>query len=216
MPGGVQGYDRYAYVNNNPVNGTDPSGHYACGDGEVHNCAGGLSNPRAMTTDEGCGGKFAIICNGSPKHTLEHTEEPVEPIAVPPNVSGISVQILSLISSYITDFDYMSPIAWRKAITVGNAINPNPLADVAIGVVGQGLTDAFNPNLSTSQRVERVIIAAGESGITGLASDLIGAGIALGGGGPGGYAAGQVISSVIIDNVVWVNYNHTYFGAAGY
>ena len=27
MPGGVQGYDRYAYVNNNPVNGTDPSGH---------------------------------------------------------------------------------------------------------------------------------------------------------------------------------------------
>jgi len=27
VPGGVQGYDRYAYVNNNPVNGTDPSGH---------------------------------------------------------------------------------------------------------------------------------------------------------------------------------------------
>jgi len=28
VPGGVQGYDRYAYVNNNPVNGTDPSGHW--------------------------------------------------------------------------------------------------------------------------------------------------------------------------------------------
>ena len=29
VPGGVQGYDRYAYVNNNPVNYVDPSGHDA-------------------------------------------------------------------------------------------------------------------------------------------------------------------------------------------
>ena len=28
VPGGVQGYDRYAYVNNNPVRYNDPSGHY--------------------------------------------------------------------------------------------------------------------------------------------------------------------------------------------
>ncbi|MGI6259154.1 MAG: RHS repeat-associated core domain-containing protein [Anaerolineaceae bacterium] len=27
---GIQAFDRYAYVNNNPVNGTDPSGHYKC------------------------------------------------------------------------------------------------------------------------------------------------------------------------------------------
>jgi len=31
VPGGVQGLDRYAYVNNNPLNYTDPSGH--CVDG---------------------------------------------------------------------------------------------------------------------------------------------------------------------------------------
>ncbi|MBI5823368.1 MAG: RHS repeat-associated core domain-containing protein [Chloroflexi bacterium] len=32
VPGGVQGYDRYAYVNNSPVNYTDPSGHISmCG-----------------------------------------------------------------------------------------------------------------------------------------------------------------------------------------
>jgi RHS repeat-associated protein len=29
IPGGVQGYDRYAYVNNSPMNGTDPSGYDA-------------------------------------------------------------------------------------------------------------------------------------------------------------------------------------------
>ena len=35
VPGGVQGYDRYAYVNNNPVRYTDPSGHSVdCGLGE--------------------------------------------------------------------------------------------------------------------------------------------------------------------------------------
>lgn len=30
---GVQAWDRYAYVNNNPGNLTDPTGHFACGDG---------------------------------------------------------------------------------------------------------------------------------------------------------------------------------------
>ncbi len=27
VPNGIQGYDRYAYVNNSPVNYTDPTGH---------------------------------------------------------------------------------------------------------------------------------------------------------------------------------------------
>ena len=27
MPGGIQGYDRYSYTNNNPVKYVDPSGH---------------------------------------------------------------------------------------------------------------------------------------------------------------------------------------------
>jgi len=27
---GTQGFDRFAYINNNPVNGTDPTGHYMC------------------------------------------------------------------------------------------------------------------------------------------------------------------------------------------
>ncbi len=37
VPAGVQGYDRYAYVNNNPVKYTDPSGHAAWNDNEGNN-----------------------------------------------------------------------------------------------------------------------------------------------------------------------------------
>ncbi len=35
MPDGVQGYDRYAYVNNDPIGRVDPTGHYGqCRDGD--------------------------------------------------------------------------------------------------------------------------------------------------------------------------------------
>jgi len=54
IPGGVQGLDRYAYVNNSPVNFTDPSGHN-CSDPEKGACEnnnGGTING----TENGGGG----------------------------------------------------------------------------------------------------------------------------------------------------------------
>ncbi len=45
VPAGVQGYDRYAFVNNNPVRYTDPSGHAAWQGDD-----GGLGE-----NDDGCG-----------------------------------------------------------------------------------------------------------------------------------------------------------------
>ncbi len=41
VPGGVQGYDRYAYVNNSPLNFVDPSGHepkYGCYQSSGNTC----------------------------------------------------------------------------------------------------------------------------------------------------------------------------------
>jgi len=38
IPGGVQGYDRYAYVNNSPVRYSDPSGHIGCDEDTKGNC----------------------------------------------------------------------------------------------------------------------------------------------------------------------------------
>jgi RHS repeat-associated protein len=43
VPGGVQGLDRYAYVNNNPMRFTDPSGHKCVGKGEE--CENDDGNP---------------------------------------------------------------------------------------------------------------------------------------------------------------------------
>jgi hypothetical protein len=112
----------------------------------------------------------------------------------------------------------MSPLAWRKAITVGNAFNPNPLLDMALGAIGQGLTDSVNPNLSGEQKLWRVVVAGGESALTGFTSDVVGAGVALGGGGPGGYAGAQVATSLVIDFGVWPKFNrdNKYLGGLGY
>ncbi|MBE7435990.1 MAG: RHS repeat-associated core domain-containing protein [Anaerolineales bacterium] len=80
IPPGVQGLDRYAYVNNSPVNYVDPSGHICVesdGDSDVGmagNC-GGKSNPnykrglmgrpsgwtRGRTPEESMADKFASI-----------------------------------------------------------------------------------------------------------------------------------------------------------
>jgi len=35
---GTQGFDRFAYINNNPVNGTDPTGMWMCGDQYDYGC----------------------------------------------------------------------------------------------------------------------------------------------------------------------------------
>jgi RHS repeat-associated protein len=45
VPGGVQGLDRYAYVNNNPLKYTDPSGHIARED-SFYGCRGAANTSR--------------------------------------------------------------------------------------------------------------------------------------------------------------------------
>ena len=159
-----------------------------------------LVNPPPSTCDAYCQSQLG-----------QSTQTPV-----PSNLPGTAVQIEYLIYSYIKDINYSSPLFWRKTFTAGKAINPFPVVDAVVGAVGQGLTDAFNPNLSLYQRGERIGLAGVESGLTGVASDGIGFGVGLAGGGPVGYAAAQVVSSVAIDNGFWANYNHKYFGAAGY
>ncbi|MEK6751810.1 MAG: RHS repeat-associated core domain-containing protein [Chloroflexota bacterium] len=58
VPGGVQGYDRYAYVNNSPLNFVDPSGHepkYGCYASTNGTCTNANGTP--LSTGNGKGGR---------------------------------------------------------------------------------------------------------------------------------------------------------------
>ena len=47
-PGNSEAWDRYSYVNNNPLRYNDPTGHRPCGDDEIINCEGRLNNPKPI------------------------------------------------------------------------------------------------------------------------------------------------------------------------
>jgi RHS repeat-associated protein len=220
VPGGVQGYDRYAYVNNNPVKYTDPSGHMTVeenggrsGCSNRYYCAGslpreknnpyvGLPRPHASTASLNC------LCNHRP---------PTPPSQGTASPIGTYIQILSLTIGYIKTVAAASPQMYLKAFTWAKAFDPNPVLDGALGIVGQGVDDAINyPDLSTAQRIERMGVAGGESVLTGIASEGIAAVVGLATVNPIVFGAVQVGSSVAIDTWLWPAYNHKYFGAAGY
>ncbi len=72
VPGGVQGYDRYAYVNNNPVKYNDPSGHMAWegdsgGCNDVMKCIKEKQDAaiaEQKTHDRKCAAGYANHCSG--------------------------------------------------------------------------------------------------------------------------------------------------------
>jgi len=217
VPAGVQGYDRYAYVNNNPMRYTDPSGHMAV---EQNNSRKGCSNPWYCE-----GGKPREKDNpyvGLPRphastSTLNCLCNHRSPGQDPDSPIGTYIQILALIKDFIVKEADASPQMYRKAFTWGKAFNPNPWLDFGLGAVGQGLDDSFNTtNLSLMQRVERVTVAGVESGLTGVASEGIAAVVGMGTINPIVFGGTQVLSSVVIDEGFWPAYNHKYFGAAGY
>jgi hypothetical protein len=82
VPAGVQGLDRYAYVNNLPMNYTDPSGHICVEDdggsdaGMAGNCNGG-SNPNYK-------GGLRGSPNGYTRGENEGNEDPDEPVITNP------------------------------------------------------------------------------------------------------------------------------------
>jgi len=65
-----QAFNRYSYVGNSPVNFNDPSGHRACGDGEVIDCDGKKNDQGGSTTSGGCSVKNGRF-NGNYSCTAE-------------------------------------------------------------------------------------------------------------------------------------------------
>jgi hypothetical protein len=63
IPGGVQGPDRYAYVNNNPIRYNDPSGHdVGCGSADASQCISyGIRNDPSVVSGEKAQELFEIL-----------------------------------------------------------------------------------------------------------------------------------------------------------
>jgi RHS repeat-associated protein len=61
VPAGVQGYDRYAYVANNPVKNIDPSGHIDCTAGYDPDCSAGGGATFTKGRCDGAGIKYCVL-----------------------------------------------------------------------------------------------------------------------------------------------------------
>jgi RHS repeat-associated protein len=68
MPGGPQGLNRFSYVNNNPINATDPTGHVTCRDDD-YECIHKTHNP--IPTNGGNGGDNGNNHQGENNHQDE-------------------------------------------------------------------------------------------------------------------------------------------------
>jgi hypothetical protein len=63
VPAGVQGYDRYAYVNNNPVEYNDPSGHYVCEGTDTCTPGGGGGGGKQGSGGSALGTAWSYVAN---------------------------------------------------------------------------------------------------------------------------------------------------------
>jgi len=73
VPDGVQGYDRYAYVSNSPINHNDPSGHCEESDAKCRaNLAQTLPKPSAPSTHSHARSKFDTHIHSFADHNI-HT-----------------------------------------------------------------------------------------------------------------------------------------------
>ena len=156
-PNGIQGLDRYAYVNNSPMNYTDPSGHRACGDGEVINCNGRLNNPNPIRPGSGCGGSNRNSCLGRSKsHGIGEAGAGALDLLFDPYY-GLFIEDLnnnSLTKEQLENIDSV----WISADMAYDAYDIN-LEDIAInGSTNPLIADQIYEFLTTGAAVESVLM----------------------------------------------------------
>ena len=95
QPGSSQGYDRYAYVNNNPINFTDPSGHKMDDGCLIDGCEG---NRNLITHTLYLGGFPFTLIPSSPQSYSQKAEETFstneDKVTTGLGAAGIAVDIL--------------------------------------------------------------------------------------------------------------------------
>lgn len=213
IPPGVQGLDRYAYVNNSPMNYTDPSGHICVesdGDSDVGmagNCGGG-SNPNYRRGLQGSSSGWADNADDTDEEDLEIFGEAGHGMHGSPNIPELEEeenelwmgQQLIKFLGYLSDYEDIinSSKPFYKQVKYG--FNTGPIEAITDGLL-YGLDDRWSTSLTPSQRVWRVGVVAGQSYVVDRISDKVGVlGNALGK--PGEIATQYLVSAYLSDFVV--------------
>lgn len=131
-PSNPQAYDRFAYVNNNPVNGTDPTGHYILVNEEVGGLGVRYDNERNIVIVHG-GSTFTNPVEVATANYLS-TQNPIYLESLPENPPPKAFENAASGLGYTWDVDEM----------IANVINPisksidviQDIGDVNIPVIG--------------------------------------------------------------------------------
>jgi RHS repeat-associated protein len=217
---GTQAWDRYAFVNNNPVRYNDPTGHMICQEGQMASggkCVNEGDRPIAPPPSGGGGG-------GKENPPLPPTCDiidlqcmfPLTPSSVP-SYEGFSepdfILFWNLIASNVNvglgmqgAYNLYSKGGWR-AMT--DAL-PTGWIEAGVAALAQGYKDSWYQNLSPLQRIGRMFLVGAEAYATDGASTLGGAAGGAGGaiGGPVGAFVGYGVGAVTVSvagNKFWSN-----------
>lgn len=152
IPPGVQGLDRYAYVNNSPMNYVDPSGHFTCSNDTNSDdyCPGRLPSSIGISGDggKGKGGKGGREMGDDFQGGIGSGSTPI------PSINDIlpSPQTMCgfVIESYICNMDYSASVDPQNPYSIPSMIEVIPnlrydfsrvnTDDLAFDIVGLGLS----------------------------------------------------------------------------
>ena len=121
VPGGVQGFDRYAYVSNNPVRYNDPTGHYedeGCGSGNLCELlpeeeSSGNGNDDSDGVDENNLPSSTTTTNYWPDYWILSGIVPLCPIGLPICGPAVSITVDRYLNVYVAGgFGIGLPATW--------------------------------------------------------------------------------------------------------
>jgi hypothetical protein len=219
-----QSWNRFSYVNNNPLNYNDPTGHVC-------------SDPENTNNNSGCESGNKFVTKKEKKLSrelfqLRHTKgslcsDPVPPIVCKPDITSLpsiddiptplpqpnvpdlqefedwawftenTLKVIDYASSYEDIINTTKPVYKQ----VKYAFGTGGLEAIIDGIM-YGVKDRWSTSLTPGQRAERIVAAAAQSFVVDQTSQLIGKGGMLVGGLAGQVGAQYLSSGLLTEYLV--------------